>query len=313
MSRTAQRLTRILSMVPWVIAHPGARVEEVCRRFGYTERQLLEDLNLVFVCGLPGYGPGDLMVAYVENGEVIVDMAEYFSRPLRLTPAEALVLLAAGSALVSTAQAPAALERAVDKLATAMGIEAEETIVVNLAGESALVGLLRDAVADARVVALTYTSLGKGETRDRQVEPWSVFSTLGNWYLSGYCHTAGAERVFRVDRIQEAHATDETFEPPAEPPPPEVRYTPSEDDIRATIRLGPRSRWVADYYPVEVLSEDDSGMVIEFSAADPAVAARLLLRLGPDAQLLQGPETGAALEDLRARIVARYQGRQSPA
>ena len=167
----------------------------------------------------------------------------------------------------SPAQAPAALERAVDKLATAMGIEAEETIVVNLAGESALVGLLRDAVADARVVALTYTSLGKGETRDRQVEPWSVFSTLSNWYLSGYCRTAGAEWVFRVDRIQEAHPTDETFEPPAEPPPPEVRYTPSEDDIRATIRLGPRSRWVADYYPVEVLSDDDSGMVIEFSAA----------------------------------------------
>ena len=103
MSKTARRLTRILSMVPWVIANQGAAVEEVCRRFGYTERELLEDLNLVFVCGLPGYGPGDLMVAYVENDEVIVDMAEYFSRPLRLTPAEALGLLASGSALVSTA------------------------------------------------------------------------------------------------------------------------------------------------------------------------------------------------------------------
>jgi proteasome accessory factor C len=307
MSRTAQRLTRILSMVPWVIAHPGARVEEVCERFGYTERQLIEDLNLVFVCGLPGYGPGDLMVAYVENGEVIVDMAQYFSRPLRLTPAEALGLLASGSALVSTAQAPDALRRAVEKLANAMGIEAEETVVVDLAGESELVGLLREAVVDGRVVALTYTSLGKGETRERTVEPWSVFSTLGNWYLSGFCRTAGAERVFRVDRIQRAEATGETFEPPAEPPVPEVRYTPSEDDVRATIRLGARSRWVAEYYPVDVVSEDDSGMVIEFSAADPAVPARLLLRLGSDADLVEGPETLRALQDLRSRILERYE------
>jgi proteasome accessory factor C len=299
-------------MVPWVIAHQGASVSEVCERFGYSERELLEDLNLVFVCGLPGYGPGDLMVAYVENDEVIVDMAEYFSRPLRLTPAEALGLLASGSALVSTSQAPEALERAVGKLAAALGLDADETVVVDLAGESTLVQLLREGVAQARVIELTYTSLGKGETRQRMVEPWSVFSTLGNWYLSGFCRTAGGERVFRVDRIQDAVLMEETFTPPAEPPPPEVRYTPSEDDVRATIRIGERARWVAEYYPVDVVSASGSEMIIEFSAADPSVAARLLLRLGSDAQLIEGSETQAALEDLRSRILTRYGDRRIP-
>lgn len=308
MSRTAKRLTRILSMVPWVIAHQGASVGDVCERFGYTERELLEDLNLVFVCGLPGYGPGDLMVAYVENDEVIVDMAEYFSRPFRLTPAEALGLLASGSALISTSQAPEVLEQAVGKLASALGIDPDEAIVVDLAGESPLVNVLRLGVSEARAVELTYTSLGKGETRQRIVEPWSVFSTLGNWYLSGFCRTAGGERVFRVDRIQQAQLTDQTFIPPAEPPPPEVRYTPSEDDVRATIELGERARWVAEYYPVEVLSDSGSEMVIEFSAADASVAARLLLRLGTDARLITGAETEAALNDLRTRILTRYQG-----
>ena len=308
MSKTARRLTRILSMVPWVIAHQGASVSEVCHRFGYTERELLEDLNLVFVCGLPGYGPGDLMVAYVENDEVIVDMAEYFSRPIRLTPAEALGLLASGSALVSTSQAPDALERAVGKLASALGIGPDEAVVVDLAGESSLVQILRQGVSEGRVVALTYTSLSKSETRERLVEPWSVFSTLGNWYLSGFCRTAEAERVFRVDRIQRAQLTEEIFTPPSDPPPPEVRYTPSEDDVRATIGLGRRVRWVGEYYPVEVLSESDSEMVIVFSASDASVAARLLLRLGSDARLIEGPETDAALSDLRSRILTRYRG-----
>ena len=88
-------------MLPWVIANPGATVDEVCERFGYTRSQLMADLDLVFVCGLPGYGPGDLMVAYVDEDEVVVEMADYFAAPLRLTPPEALSLLASGMALVS--------------------------------------------------------------------------------------------------------------------------------------------------------------------------------------------------------------------
>ncbi len=305
MSKTARRLTRILSMVPWVIAHRGATVQEVCERFGYSKRELIDDLNLVFVCGLPGYGPGDLMIAYVEDDEVIVDMADYFSKPLRLTPAEALGLLASGSALISTAQAPPALERAVAKLSLALNLGPDE-VVVELAAEPELVRQLRRGASEGRVAELTYTSLGKGETRERSIEPWSVFSALGNWYVSGFCRTAGGERVFRVDRIRHARLTEERFTPPDEPPSPEVRYTPSEEDVRATIELGPQARWVADYYPVEVVSDTDDGMVVVFSASDPAVAARLLLRLGSEASLVEGAETAEALADLRARILRRY-------
>ena len=109
-ARTAERLTRILSMLPWVLANPGAEAEEVLERFGYGDRaELVSDLNLVFVCGLPGYGPGDLMDAYLDEDEVVVDMADYFARSPRLSPAEALALLAAGMALVSSGQGSPAL------------------------------------------------------------------------------------------------------------------------------------------------------------------------------------------------------------
>ena len=112
-NKTAMRLTRILSMLPFVIARPGVSVDEVSQRFGYTRKDLIDDLNLVFLCGLPGYGPGELIDASVEDDEVWVDMADYFSRPLRLTPPEALVLLASGMALTSAGQGPPALEEAV--------------------------------------------------------------------------------------------------------------------------------------------------------------------------------------------------------
>ena len=306
MSRTAQRLNRILSMLPWVIANPGATVDEVCERFGYSNKDLIADLDLVFVCGLPGYGPGDLMVAYVEDDEVVVDMADYVARPLRLTPAEGLGLLAAGLALISSGQAPPSLERAVEKLGSALSPDGGEVLAVDLSGEPDLVGMLRGAAAEGRVVDLVYTSLGKGETRERSVEPWSVASALGNWYLSAYCRSAGGERIFRVDRIREARVTEGTFSPPDDPPPVEVRYLPGEDDVRATIRLTNRARWVAEYYPIEVVSDDSRGLVIRFSAGDVAVIARLLLRLGSEAELVEGPGVAEALSQLRSRILRRY-------
>lgn len=300
--KTARRLTRILSMIPYVISHQGVNVDVLCDRFGYRRSELIADLNLVFLTGLPGYGPGDLIDATVEDDEVFVDTADYFSRPLRLTPPEALALLASGMALSSAGQAPPALERAIAKLTRVVAPEAEGGLVVDLR-EPPFVDLLRNAVGSSTAVELEYTALNSGNTTHRLVEPWSVFSANGNWYLSAFCRNVDAERVFRVDRIRHAATTDERFTPPEEPPPPEVRYTPGEEDVRATIRLGPAAHWVAEYYPVEVL--DDDGL-IRFSSSDPAVAARLLLRLGGDAELVEGPEVAERLADFRSRIQARY-------
>ena len=305
-SRTASRLSRILALLPWVIAHPGAKVDEVCERFGYTRNQLVEDLGIVFVCGLPGYGPGDLMVAEIDEDEVFVDTADYFANAPRLAPAEALALLAAGIAVVGSGRASATLTSAVDKLSRVLLPEGTGVIDVDLAGEPDLVALLREAAVTSSVVEITYTSLSREQTTVREVEPWSVFSSMGNWYLSGHCRMAGAERSFRVDRIRKAESTGERFTPPRALPSPQIRYTPSVEDVRCRIALTPTARWVLDYYPVDIVSDSPDETVIEFSASDPLVAARLLLRLGPQGRLVEGPEVAEALAALRARILRVY-------
>jgi proteasome accessory factor C len=303
--RTAVRLSRLLGMLPWVIAHPGAEVGEVCRRFGYTRAELARDLAAVFVSGLPGYGPGDLMVAYIDGDEVVVDLADYFAHPLRLTASEGLVLLAAGMALASSGAAPEALSSAVAKLAAVI-VPDDGSLDVGLPVPPGVVATLAEAAGRGEVVRLTYTSLGRGETTVREVQPWRVFAALGNWYLSGHCRLAGGERVFRIDRIREVNPTGERFTPPAEPPPAEVRYLPGADDVTALLRLSPGAEWVAEYYPVEILRRDGQGLVVRFSAADPGVTARLLVRVGRGAELLEGAEVAQAVSDLRSRIARRY-------
>jgi proteasome accessory factor C len=303
--RTARRLNKILAMLPWVIAHPGTSVSEVCERFDYTRGELAADLDLVFVCGLPGYGPGDLMVAYIDEEEVVVELADYFANPIRLTPPEALSLLASGMALLSTGQAPAALQSAVQKLQNVVLGGDEETLVVDLA-DPPLVAELRSAATSRNVTTIVYTALASGDTTRREIEPWVVFTTMGNWYVRAFCRQAQAERVFRVDRIRELEMLDEHFEPPREQPVADIGYTPGEEDVRAVIRLGPAARWVADYYPVEIVADNAKGLTVRFSARDASVIARLLLRLGSEAELIEGDQVGTRLDDLRSRILRRY-------
>jgi proteasome accessory factor C len=85
-----------------------------------------------------------------------------------------------------------------------------------------------------------------------------------------------------------------------------VGYTPSEDDVRAVIKLGDQARWVADYYPVEVLEDVPDGLVVRFSASDPSVIGRLLVRLGPHAELIEGEAVAHSTAELRRTILARY-------
>jgi proteasome accessory factor C len=305
--RTVSRLSRILALIPYVLSKDGVDVSEILERFGYDEAQLTRDLNTVFVCGLPGYGPGDLMEAYIDGDEVIIDAADYFARAPRLTSTEALGLMAAGMAIVGSGQGSPELESAVAKLTKAVLPDAATAISVDVSGESATLAQLKAAAADQSVLHITYRSLSRETETVRDIEPWAVFTTLGNWYVQAYCRMVGGERVFRVDRIRELEVVDEHFERPAEIPAPGASYSPSDDDVVARILLSPRATWVLDYYPADVLKETKKGIEIRFSSPDAEIPARLLLRLGADARLLAGEEVRARVRSMATQLMVNYQ------
>ena len=304
--KTVSRLSRILGLIPFVLANPGVSTEEVMERFGYTQSELTRDLNAVFVCGLPGYGPGELMEAYIDDDEVVIDSADYFSRAPRLSPIEALGLLAAALTVSGSGQGTPALDSAIGKLSAVLLPDGEEAIAVDLAETPVFVTGLREAAAANRVARIVYRSLSREETTERDIEPWNVFTTLGNWYVMAHCRHVDDTRTFRVDRIKEMSLLDETFDPPDELPEPGVGYTPSDDDVNALIELGPRAKWVLEYYPVEIVEESGSSTTVRFSSVDAELPARLLLRLGGSARLLEGPEVRARLAELGSELLVRY-------
>jgi len=96
------RLARVLAIVPYVLAHPGTTIAELAERFRVSPREIEQDLELLPMCGLPPYTADRLIDVWVDDeGAVDIRLAEYFERPLRLTPAEGVALVAAARALLA--------------------------------------------------------------------------------------------------------------------------------------------------------------------------------------------------------------------
>jgi len=308
--RADERLQRLLALVPWVAAHDGPRVSEVCARFGCTEAELVSDLELLFLCGLHPYTPDMLIDVDVADGRVWIRYADYFTRPLRLTPAEGLALLAAGTSLLEGGK-DSPLARGLAKLAAALGVDAEESVDVSLGpAPPETLRALSEAVVVHNQVELEYYAFGRDEWTRRVVDPYAVFSAGGQWYVTAFCHTVDDERLFRVDRIRTAVTLDSQFDPPVDKPELTV-YRARPGDPRVTLELAPSARWVLEQYPTEAVEEAEGGRVrVTLAVSERAWLERLLLRLGPAAEVVTGDaevSAGAA-----CRLLGRYRGVASP-
>lgn len=306
----ADRLRRLLALVPWVVANDGPTLVEVCERFDVSEEDLLEELNTVFLCGVHPFTPDVLMEVDISDGRVWIQLADYFERPLRLTPEEGLALVASGAALqaVPGADPDGPLARALDKVASVLGIDATGAleVVLGTVPEDVL-AVLQEGIAAARQVEIDYYAYGRDERTVRTVDPWDVFTAAGEWYLSAYCHRAVGERRFRLDRIGVARLLDTTFEAPAEVPPRDV-FAAGPDDPRVVLDLAPRARWVLEQYPVERVEEHRGGRCrVTLAVSEQAWLERLVLRLGADATVIGGE--GDVASAAAARILARYDDR----
>ncbi len=304
--RTVSRLSRILALIPYLLEKEVAPVDDVLEKFGYTLDELSRDINTVIVCGLPGYGPGDLMWAYIDEDDVVMDAADYFQRAPRLTPTEAMGLLAAGMTVLEMGEDSPALRSAVKKLAKVLIPDSGDVLRVDVLDETAHVSKLKKAALDRRVTTITYRSLSKEEVTVRDIEPWSVFHTIGQWYVVARCRMVDGERTFRVDRILKLETTDEVFERPDIVPQPHIGYSPSEGDISCVIDLRPEAEWVLDYYSVKVLGGGEGSVRVQFWAPDPETPARLLLRLGSRASLIEGDEVRSRMQQLGSALLDRY-------
>ena len=304
-------MRRLLAMVPWLAANDGPTVAEVCERFAITKAELQRDLELLTMyVGVPPYGPERLFHVTIEGGRVFAHLTPALDRPLRLTPDEAVALVVAGQALtdVPGAEEEGALARALKKVAAMLGVEPAEAVDVDLGTRAApALGTLREAVAARRRVEIEHLGLGTAERTVRMVDPWHVVHEGGAWYLLGHDHLRDERRTFRVDRIVAARILDErAAAAPADAGRPS--FAPTDADPRVTLELAPAAGWVVETYPVETVEVVAGGALrVTMAVGSVGFLESLLVRLGPDGRVVDGPDDlrRAGAEAAR-RALARY-------
>lgn len=304
------RLQRLLAMVPWIAAHDGPTLDEVRDRFGITATQLAADLEVVWLVGLPPYTPDALIDVVQEGDRVWIHYADVFATPQRLTPDQAVALLAAGASVLALpgAEHDSALARGVTKLAAVLGVDAAQVLDINLGGAQVeILDVVRTAVRERRRVHLDYYSYGRDTRTERDVDPYLVHAADGSLYLLGYCHLARAERRFRLDRILAATLLDDQFEPSPDGVSVGV-FQPDDDDPRVVLRLASAAAWVAEAYPVEeVEPQADGSLLVTMAIAAEPWLERLLVNLGADAEVVDAPPgLRGAGGRAAARILDRY-------
>ena len=320
MTSGTSRLTRLLVMVPYFLANPGVSAAEAARDLGTTPKQVMSDLNQLWMCGLPGYSPGDLIDLSFTEDSVEVTFSAGIDRPLKLTAAEAAPLLVALRSLIDASGVvdAAAARRAIAKIENAMGTPIGEAVTETPTAESdpaesPAVIAVRDAVRRRHAVRLRYYSASRDEVTNRVVDPIRIQAVDGRGYLEGWCRSSGGIRLFRFDRIDEASVLEEVARPPATGESDQTLALFESDPTlpQAVIQIDPEVIWVLDYYLIEPVDPDgiagsDQPVLATMTYGSTEWLTRFVLGFGGKIKVLNADEMAADIEARAAATLAMY-------
>lgn len=323
--RTEDRLVRLLGLVTYLSRAGEATVADLAERFAVTEDQIRADVSTLWVTGLPGYWPNDLLDfdADAFDAQVVRLLAgQGLERPLRLGTQEAIALVAALRALSSAAQGVAdddmqsVLAETLTILTAATGEAAAALDVdLDLGGDPAVLAAVDSARSSGRRLRIEYTD-ANDVTRERVVEPWSVDAGDGRTYVQAWDLGPGAVRTFRVDRIVSATVLDETATHPPVPVTARDRSAATDSDAalfasapdRVRLTLRSPARTVAETVPSESVTEhDDGSFTLTLRVQNHGWLEHLVLSNADDVVAVEPAEVARAVGDRAARALEAYE------
>lgn len=302
---TADRVRRLLVLLPWLMERREVAVAEVAAKFGLSEAEVVRDLELASMCGLPPF-VDEMIDLYIDEGMIHVGVPRLFTRPLRISAPEGFALLAAARAarqiIGADEQGDSALDRALAKLSVVLG---GEGVVVDTPAPP-LAAALRDAIIACARLRMTYWSAHSDRTSEREVTPRLVFVDRGRWYLIADDGASGEQRTFRIDRIESLTPTGATDEPREVQAPSATGWFEAADVPLVVLRVAAEGAWVAERYPVTSATAEGDGWRIELPVVSERWLRELLLRLGPGA-VVEAPTEWVDLgRGAASELLARY-------
>ena len=297
-SAPLERTARLLDLVPYINSHQGISIKELAHVFEVTQAQMTSDLTTLWMCGLPGYTPLELMDLDFESGFVTIHNAETLSKPRAIAFDEGVALILGLDLLRSsiTSDRKDLLER-IDllsqRLAVMINLPSALSAASNVNQEISLA--IATALKTRMGLEITYHSLYRDELSTRVILPIEIVESDGQRYLSSYCHTVKDFRQFRLDRIQSAKNQSVPQEIP-------IRSL-AESSVISTIKILTPTREIAERFKQCDLSKE---LEIEFESFSPQWIQRSIMASGSAVCLQSPPDVRQSIAVLAQSILDRY-------
>lgn len=298
--RATDRVTRMLGIVSFLEANGDTPFTELAMQFGVSVEQIQRDVSTLWVSGLPGYMPDDLIdfdPDLIDEGVARLTAGQGVSQ-VRFSAREAVALVGALSSFIASGIAPAAAETAVAKIQGAMGAPGV-TVSPSARIAPEVLEPLRSAISDGTIVELDYID-AKDNRTVRAVEPHRIVSIAGIAYLECFCRRAQGYRTLRLDRIRAVERSDE---PVVTAPSDEVGFD-LQTRFDASVIVAPGARWAIEDLPGVTLEFGGEDVVARFGVADPAYVAGRLLSIAPYIRAVEPQELREALAAQAQAVLA---------
>ncbi|KGA16657.1 hypothetical protein GM50_13875 [freshwater metagenome] len=203
------QVSRLLDLVPYLTLNQGVALEKIASDFNTTKSAVLDDLNTLWMCGLPGYTPLELIDLSFETGYVSIRNADVLSSPRKLSDSETAALILGlriiRGSLPSSSEHALLIDDLVQKLSVKTRVVAPKNISVNVLPE--VREIIFSSVKTGESVKISYHSISRDEVSSRNITPLRVFNEGNTEHVYSFCESSEDFRVFRLDRISQAEST----------------------------------------------------------------------------------------------------------
>jgi len=214
MSESAvNRAARALDLIPYILENPGIELDSLAEKFGITQKQVLSDLEIIFLCGLPGYTPYELIDLTFEDGIVTVIDPQVLDKPRVFTQSEAIVLNLGLSIMKAALRDKMTLER-IETLQSKLQSKFKSISVVSIAmgNPPNFYEMIIQSIKDKSIVEIVYHSVSKDAISKKILAPQNVYVSAGNYYMSAIDLKLSQERNYRLDAITECVISSGVYE-----------------------------------------------------------------------------------------------------
>ena len=299
------RVSGLLRMLPWLMKQERVSVAKMAKQFSMSESDLIEDIEMASMCGVPPYTPFELTDIYIDEGYVFVGANKRFERSLELTSAEAfgLSLMATAARELPGFTRGKDLKSAMKKLRKVLG---DDLVDVDIESPTFL-AVVTEAASSGQRLRISYWTPARNEESERTVTVRTVFVDRGHWYIRADDDASNDSRHFRVDRIRSVAPLDEfveVFETTAQVP---VWFADASGSAVVTAEVAASAAWVVETYPCTVREErPDGSFLIDIVSNSDHWLGRLLLRAGGAITIVSPSDMASVQARTANAVLARY-------